>query len=220
MLVPDGGCPYRDYHRHSLYWGTRWPLNDAALATMTPSEASQHQLAGAMVRTATMPPNRDGPRAWLLVVQNAPNNAWANAARASFIAGFRDAMVAPACNSTRTSASIPSVEPTFAHLCTMQDQPHPFTKKGEPAVVAAAAIFVPATSLPAVLPWAMEHKAANTSSASGYELDLMLVPLTGAPVADYTLGAARGGNAWPVNLYALQNPSTSSDDDLTDDDEI
>ena len=66
----------------------------------------------------------------------------------------------------------------------------------------------------------MEHKAANASSISGYELDLMLVPLTGEPVDDYTLGAARGGTPWPINMYALQNPAPASDDDLTDDDEI
>jgi aromatic ring-cleaving dioxygenase len=233
VLVPSGGCPYHDATRRSLYWGQRWVFNDAALVAGNPAHLTAADAAWRtttkVTRSATATAAAaaaaaaaaTAPYAWLLQVLNAPNNDWANAAKAKFMADFAAATGAGACNASSAApadGAWPLLEPRHDALCTLGIDAHPFTKRGAVPSVSVGTIYIPSDKVGTAVPWAMEHKSAD---ASGYELDLLLVPLHGeeSRLGDYTLSAARAGHAWPLNRYPLTTAG-GSDDDLTDDDEL
>ena len=65
----------------------------------------------------------------------------------------------------------------------------------------ALSVYVPAARLGEALALAMQQRSAGANGY--YELDLIVVPLTGDAMADYTVGAMWGGDEWKLNLNAL-----------------
>ena len=62
-------------------------------------------------------------------------------------------------------------------------------------------IYIPDEDLNGILQWALLNRCA--SSNGFYDLDLLLVPLTGEPLTDYTDRSFVVGDQWKMNLAAL-----------------
>jgi len=58
------------------------------------------------------------------------------------------------------------------------------------------------------MPWAAMHRSA---AELGYQIDLLIVPLTGQAVRDYSIGAFHSGTVWSVNDAAILRSTQSGE---------
>jgi len=188
LLVPQTCCgALVDHMQHALWVGRSWPLNVAALEVARPS-ASTGFLARALDAQETLKHD------FVLHVVYASMNKWQSAAVETFLSTFASEFGLKRQNCTSSS----SVEPSYDRLCMMGETTSP-----EPDVVQATAhagIFVPKADVARVLSWAMTHRGADVN---GYQVDLVLAPMTGNPGLDFTDSALHVGTRWPVHEHAL-----------------
>jgi len=71
----------------------------------------------------------------------------------------------------------------------------------DPMTTGYAQVYVPKASVEEVVSWAMTHRGADRN---GYQVDLMMVPLSGEAASDFNERAFHVGTAWQVNQPALQ----------------
>lgn len=191
FLVPQTTCGTAyDFIESSFWMGKRWPLNIAAFDGPSPQVPLQRRsfrgrgFGGAPVEND-----------FILYVTYASANAYQVAAVEAFLSTFSFVM-----NVTRKECTQhqQDPEPSYNKLCMMSETPSPTA--GDPLTVSFAAIYVPAASADFVLPWAASHRSA---AQLGYQIDLLIVPLTGNALHDYGKGAIHAGIAWPLNTPAL-----------------
>lgn len=204
VLAPVSGCVYGDYIRRSIYTGNRWSFNKYALTANLASNApsvltyvgnNKHQQQH---HRSTCVPTW---KAAILYVMWAQNNMYSTTAVKWFTGAFseRFRVASQLCNS-----SYPDPEPDYGNqLCMMHQVTDAYNVEGDALTVAHVGIWTPRGMLGDILPWVMENKAANIDS--GYELDVLLVPMTGKTDADYGASGFRGGIQWKTNHHALHN---------------
>merc|ERR1712151_632343 len=160
-----------------------WPLNTAAL---TASDAEQ---ARGTTKLSTASPEHD----YLLYVLYATANTWQSTAAEKFVSS-----VSSSFGLTRKSCSSSTVEPSLSKLCMMDETTSPASTN--PMTTAYAAVFVPKENVAEILSWALVHRGTDFA---GYQVDLLLVPMTGTAASDFNSHALHAGIAWQVNQAAL-----------------
>jgi len=191
LLVPETCCgSLVDYTKHALWAGRPWPLNTAALSETTGDK--KHGFLHRVEDTIAVgsDPNYD----FLLYVLYAANNAWQTAAVAEFLSAFSSQF-----GLSRKECSASTIEPSLSKLCMMTETRSPGSS--DPMTTGYAQVYVPKVSVEDVMSWAMTHRGADRN---GYQVDLMMVPLTGDAVSDFNEHALHVGTTWPVNQPAIQ----------------
>lgn len=210
-LVPDTGCPYGDYVTRSFYAGNKWKVNKYALskhASLVESGvATRRKLKAHSSRRVLLAGRPElgicqlPPPQWRLYILRAPNNNWAMDAMTKFQDAFREAfstILDPDCSTT----NLPNPEPVWGFMfCMLPVDKIPYMEKTSAMTTSGFSIYMPANKLEEVLSWVMIHKSGV---ASGYELDALLVPLSGCETNDYLRWSLRAGATWPVNKSALK----------------
>merc|ERR1712232_1243450 len=166
--------------------GHPWPLNTAALQKAAAMPDRKDVAFLRRMETSQDLPQHD----YLLYALYASDNGWQAAATEKFVAAFASEFSLTRKSCTSSSA----VEPSYGKLCMMQETTSPTSTDAMTA--AYAAVFVPKASVSQVLSWAMTHRGADIS---GYQVDLLVVPLTGKPSDDFNKNAMHVGTAWQVN---------------------
>jgi len=190
LLAPNTCCgALVDYTQHALWAGNTWPLNTAALEI----RGTSHTAITAASKDAE--PQHD----YLLYALYATANNWQTAAVESFLTKFASSFSLTRKSCTSSSA----VEPSYTKLCMMDENTSPTATN--PMTTGYGAVFVPKNNLADVLSWALTHRGADMS---GYQVDLLMVPLTGAPSVDFNSNALHVGTAWQVNQPALKSTGT------------
>merc|ERR1712039_149792 len=190
LVVPQTCCgPLVDYTQHALWAGNMWPLNTDAL-----NAAAEDQVQTAMGSSAA--PEHD----YLLYVLYATANTWQSTAAEKFVSS-----VSSSFGLTRKSCSSSTVEPSLSKLCMMDEITSPASTN--PMTTAYAAIFVPKENVAEILSWALVHRGADFA---GYQVDLLMVPMTGTAASDFNSHAMHAGIAWQVNQAALKDSTTMS----------
>lgn len=196
LLAPETCCgSLVDYTQHALWAGRTWPLNTAALKDVAAHQRLPALKDIAFLRRLEASEDSEPQHDYLLYALYASANNYQAAAAEKFVSAFASQFSLARKSCTSSSA----VEPSYAKLCMMQETTSPGTT--EPMTTAYAAVFVPKASVSQVLSWAMTHRGADFS---GYQVDLLMVPLTGSPKADFNENALHVGTPWQVNQPALK----------------
>merc|ERR1719454_2854002 len=125
-----------------MWAGRPWPLNTAALNT-----ASQGQVETISPHVEVQPKND-----YLLYALYASGKSWQSAAAKRFMKKFALAFDLSRKNCTTSSM----LEPSYGKLCMMDETSSP--GDSDPMTTAYGAIFVPASNVSKVLPWALLHR--------------------------------------------------------------
>jgi aromatic ring-cleaving dioxygenase len=191
LLVPETCCGLlADYTQHALWAGRPWPLNTAALSEATRAKRQGFLHKADDVAGTVSDPNYD----FLLYVLYTATSAWQTAAAEEFVSAFSSQF-----GLTRKECSASTIEPSLSKLCMMTETSSPGSS--DPMTTGYAKVYVPKASVEEVISWAMTHRGADRN---GYQVDLMMVPLTGEVVSDFNEHAFHVGTTWPVNQPALQ----------------
>jgi len=196
LLAPETCCgALVDYTQHAMWAGHAWPLNTAALggAVHLKSNTSASRQENAFLRRMSqdLVPEQD----YLLYALYATANNYQTAAAEKFVSALASAFSLTRKSCTSSSA----VEPSYGKLCMMEESTSPAST--DPMTTAYAAVFVPKASVAEVFSWAMTHRGADIS---GYQVDLLMVPLTGKPSVDFNDHALHVGTPWQLNQPALK----------------
>jgi aromatic ring-cleaving dioxygenase len=189
LLVPETCCgSLADYTQHALWAGRPWPLNTAVL-----SEATHAKSQGFLQRVGEVV-GANSNYDFLLYVLYAADNSWQAAAVEEFVSAFSSEF-----SLTRKECSASTIEPSLDKLCMMSESSSPGSS--DPMTAGYVQVYVPKASVEEVVSWAMTHRGADRN---GYQVDLMMVPLSGEAVSDFNQRAFHVGTPWQVNQPALQ----------------
>merc|ERR1712032_327334 len=109
-------------------------------------------------------------------------------------------------NRSGCTSLYPAIEPHYKTLCMMNEVSSPGSS--DPITTSYAAVYVPAVDTARVLAWAAMHRSADVC---GYQIDLLMVPLTGDAVSDYFDRALRVGTPWGLNGAAILTSMSSGE---------
>jgi len=200
LIAPVTCCGEQwDYTASAIWAGHQWPLNVAALKEK-PALPSPAFLERVLLEESPMASSSHDV---LLYVNYASANAYQAAAVEKFLVAFAGAFKLERDNCT---AHYPAAEPHYSKLCMMSETKVP--SSSDPVTTAFAGVYVPASDSARVLSWAMLHRGADTC---GYQVDLLVVPLTGDAVADYSMHAFHVGTAWGLNDPLLLADTSSGE---------
>jgi hypothetical protein len=212
-LIPDSGCPLQYLTWGAIYAGTRWCFNNHALLGddnreyKNANDGARKQSMIPKMRSSKSLPARDfrkeapfiAPDAFVLYAKHAPNNKWQEEAVETFLENFSTYF--DVSREQCVDQYPENVEPDYlSTLCMMQEVKQPYKEDADPAIVSYGAIYVPFDRLAEVLTWALANRGAL---ASGYDVDIQLVPLNGSPSEDFTTKSMYAGTAWRSNEDAL-----------------
>jgi len=202
LMAPVTCCGGKwDYRESAIWAGRQWTLNLDALAekNVSPVQSQSIDFLQAVQPMRTVKTNRD----FLLYVSYASGNSFQSSAAENFISSFATVF---RINRSSCTEQYPNPEPSYEKLCMMQEVDSPGTS--DPITTAYAAVYVPAGDSARVLSWAMLHRSADRSS---YQVDLLIVPLTGDAILDYGERAFHVGTPWGLNDAALLASNSSGE---------
>jgi aromatic ring-cleaving dioxygenase len=185
MVSPMANCPYSEYTRWSLSGGFGGAMNQYAVAPVESRSSSENCKEAA------------GWDAFLLYLPYTSNNVWAAEGLEFFLSAFSREFTSAEC-----SDQYPALEPDYSAkgLCLMGKPERPFASAQDPFPVAHAGIHVPRENFAEVVSWVMQNRA---SEFSGYDLDVLLVPLSSCPMEDYLQWRLFAGHSWRLNELAM-----------------
>jgi len=202
LLSLDTGCPYHDIVTKSMYGGHAWPFN-TEFTKSSPPQMTRIQ------------PTRRSPRrlerkvadinSFLLYVLSPPNLLWETEAKDILTSSLESEFQIGSC-----ADSTPVIEPNLDGLCVFPEVKQPYKDASDPMTVTYTLYFVPGSNITDFMSYAMANRDALATGK--YNVDLLLVPLTGTPELDYLDYALRAGSPMGLNddVLKTRKPTTNT----------
>eukprot|EP00756_Hemistasia_phaeocysticola_P005502 Hpha_TRINITY_DN13358_c0_g1::TRINITY_DN13358_c0_g1_i2::g.95539::m.95539 len=189
VTATDGSCAAADFQFRSVVGGQKFQWNTDAFSAV--SYAKPSLISG-------VPSGGLEVSSYVLYLMYGTNNKWQQQAVDGLVSDVAShfGLERKGCK-----GQYPTAEPSYVGLCLMEEEQRPYKEANSPLTMGYAGVFVPSGRVQEVLDFVLLRK---TPLVAGYEVDTLLVPLTGSPAADYIRSSLYSGSAWRLNTAALQ----------------